>query len=243
MSTLPPRRVVVVLDDETVRESVSRAIRTEGHRAEPFADGRLALDTLLRTPPADVVIVDRAIGGVDGLELARRLRERSPRLPIVLLTSNEQEIEALHASGFRVDDYLPKPFSIREVMARIKALIRRDASALGGPLAWEDRPLTLGPLTVDPLRLSAQWNGQDLALTVTEFFVLHGLVRRAGVVKTRDQLVQEAFPDRTAVDRPIDTYVKRVQAKFERLEPRFDALESVHGAGYRYRSGPSLKRS
>ena len=116
-------------------------------------------------------------------------------------------------------------------------LIRRAGLTGGETLAWEERPITLGPLIVDPLRLSVRLNDTDAGLSVTEFMVLQGLVRRAGVVKTRDQLLQDAFPGRvSSSDGAIEGIVARIQQKFEKLEAGFDNVERVHGAGFRYRA-------
>ena len=195
MST-SPRQVSVVDEDETLRESVCRAIRLENHRAAPYGDGEVAWNAFARIPP-DAVVVSTSIGGVDGSEFCRRLRERSPTLPLIAVTRNERELERVLPLELGADDFLVKPFSIKELMPRLKMLLRRAGLTGHEPLAWEDRPISLGPLTVDPLRLVARWNDTDAGLTVTELLVLHALVRRAGVVKTRDQLLQEAFPDRS----------------------------------------------
>jgi two-component system response regulator ChvI len=237
--TAVSRLVFVVLSDETLRESVCRAIRLENHRAMAFGDAAAALDGASRGGP-DVVIVEAALDG-EG-RLRQELRKRSPAMSTILITPRHDEGEA-GGEGAAADDRLAMPFTIKEILARLKVLVRRAGLTANATHAWEDRPLTLGPLTVDPLRLSAQWSGHDLGLTVTEFFLLHSLVSRAGVVKTRDQLMQEAFPDRAvAADRTVEMHMKRIQEKFERLEPRFDALEGVHGAGYRYRTGRAVKK-
>jgi DNA-binding response OmpR family regulator len=228
-----PRLVAVVMADETLRESLCRAIRVDGHRATPFADGDAVLAS--RDDPS-IVIVEPGLPGLDSGELCRRLRERSASLGVVAVVASEEALDAMRP-GVPADEYMAQPFSVREILLRVKALLRRVTLVPGAPLAWEDRPLMLGPLTVDPVRLTAQWNGTDAGLSVTEFMLLHALVRRAGVVKTRDQLMQEVFPDHAAVTDLIETHTRRVRERFERIDPRFDALEPVHGAGYRYRTG------
>jgi DNA-binding response OmpR family regulator len=241
--TSPLPLVSVVESEETLRESVCRAIRLDGCRADAFADGGAAWDSFGRALP-DLAIVDTAIRGEpDALTLCRRLRERSATLPLIVVLAREEELEPVLDQGLEADDYLSRPFSLQELLLRVKVLLRRASLTGAETLAWEDRPLTLGPLTVDPLRLRAGWSGSDLALTATEFFLLHSLVRRAGVVKTRDQLMQDAFPGRSGGDRGVDSHIERMRRKFERLEPHFDALEGVHGAGYRYRAGPSKRGS
>jgi two-component system response regulator ChvI len=240
--TSPLRLVSVVENEETLRESVCRAIRLEDVRAEGYGDGSQAWEAFARVPP-DLAILDTGVGGLDSSEITRRLRERSPKLPIVIIVAREDELDAVLASNPAADDYLSKPFSLKELLARVKLLLRRAALTGKEALNWEDRPLTLGPLTVDPLWLTVRWGERPVPLTVTEFLLLHSLVRRAGVVKTRDQLMQDAFPGRSAGDGAVDAHVARLRRKFEQLEPAFDAIEGVHGAGYRYRSGPSVKRS
>jgi two-component system OmpR family response regulator len=235
----PLRLVSVVEPEDTLRESVCRALRLDDLRAEGHATPAAARDATQRTLPDLAVVNVDAAGGAD---LCRDLRSRSATLPIIAVTRRNADIQSLIDSELPADDFLPKPFSLRELQARVKVLLRRASLTGAETLAWEDRPLTLGPLTVDPLRMTAQWGGRDLALTVTEFFMLHSLVRRAGVVKTRDQLLQDAFPGRSADDGLVEGHMVRIRRRIERLEPDFDALEGVHGAGYRYRAGPSVKR-
>ena len=157
-------------------------------------------------------------------------------MPVVAVVRREDDLDAVLGQDLGADDYLAKPFSIKELWPRLRVLIRRAGLAGGEPLAWEDRPLTLGPLTLDPMRLAARWNDKPVPLTVTEFFVMQSLVGRVGVVKTRDHLLQDAFPGRSAADVVVDRIIKRIQEKFELIEPGFDNLEGVHGAGYRYRA-------
>jgi DNA-binding response OmpR family regulator len=232
---VPSRHVAIVDEDETLREAICRAIRLEQHRAVAYGDGTAARDAFERVLP-DCAVISVSISGVSGADLCRRLRERSPSLPIVAVAKREDDLDAVLKQDLRADDYLPKPFSIKELWPRLRVLIRRAGLTGGEPLAWEDRPLTLGPLTLDPLRLAVRWNDKAVALTVTEFFVMQSLVARVGVVKTRDQLLQDAFPGRTAAEGVVDRIITRIQQKFELMEPGFDNLEGVHGAGYRYRA-------
>ena len=232
---VPSRQVSVVDEDETLREAVCRAIRLEHHRAASFADGAAAWDAFSRVSP-DCAVLSMSVGGLDGLELCRRLRQKSPAIPIVAVVRPDDMDRVLEAAP-GADDYLAKPFTIKELMVRLVVLIRRAGLTGGETLAWEDRPVTLGPLTLDPLRLTARWNDTDVGLSVTEFFVMQALARRAGVVKTRDQLMQDTFPGRTSsADGIIDRVITRLQQKFEAVEPGFDNLEGVHGAGFRYRA-------
>ena len=240
--TAPRRLISVVEGEETLRESICRAIRLEGNAANAYGDGTAAWESFGRGLP-DLVVYDVATKGFEPGEFCRRLREQSEKLPIIVVLPREDDLDAVLGQGLGADDYLCKPFSLRELMPRITVLLRRAGLKGNETLAWEDRPLTLGPLTVDPIRLSAHWNKRDLSLTVTEFFLLHSLVRRAGVAKTRDQLLQDAFPGRSGNETTVNNHVARLKRRFEALDPAFDAIEGVHGAGYRYRSGPSVKRN
>jgi two-component system, OmpR family, response regulator ChvI len=232
--TVPAARLVTVVEDEeTIREAVCFALRREGHRAEAFGDGLLAWEAMSRALP-DLAILDIGLPRLDGLELCRRLRARSDVLPIIFVTSREDEFDRVLGLEIGADDYLCKPFSMRELMARVKVLLRRAslAETAGGSA---DRPLVVGALTLDPLRLAAAWKGRPVPVTVTEFLLLQSLAHRPGVVKTREQLMDEAYPDRVTVsDRTIDSHVKRIRRKFLALDPEFSAIEGVYGAGYRY---------
>jgi two-component system, OmpR family, response regulator ChvI len=233
------RLVTVVEDEETIREAICVALRRNGHRTEAFADGLQAWDAFTRALP-DLAILDIGVPRIDGLELCRRLRAKSERIPIIFVTSREDEFDRVLGLEIGADDYLCKPFSMRELMARVKVLLRRAALSSSEPRDLAEQPLEVGALRLDPLRLEVTWKGVRVGLTVTEFLLLQALVRRAGIVKTRDQLIDEAYPDRVSVsDRTIDSHVKRIRRKFQTVDPAFDAVEGVYGAGYRYRGEPS----
>jgi two-component system response regulator ChvI len=233
--TAAARLVTVVEDEETIREMVCLALRKEGYRTEAFDDGVRAWEAFVHTLP-DLVILDIGLPRLDGLEICRRLRTRSEALPIIFVTSREEEFDRVLGLEIGADDYLCKPFSMRELMARVKVLLRRASIAESGGRATDDQPIVVGQLTIDPLRLTVAWIGQPVSLTVTEILLLQGLARRPGIVKTRDQLMQDAYPDRVSVsDRTIDSHVKRIRRKFQAIDPGFDQIEGVYGAGYRYR--------
>jgi two-component system response regulator ChvI len=188
----------------------------------------------------DLVILDIGLPRVDGLELCRRLRARSESVPIIFVTSREEEFDRVLGLEIGADDYLCKPFSMRELMARVKVLLRRAALPATAEVQDADRPVIEGHLVLDPLRLTATWKGSPIPLTVTEFLLLQTLARRPGVVKTRDQLMDAAYPDRVSVsDRTIDSHIKRIRRKFQAADPSFDAIAGVYGAGYRYVASPS----
>ena len=227
------RRIGVVEDEETIREGICVALRREGHEARAFDDGLTAWEALGGDLP-DLAILDIGVPRMDGLELCRRLRARSEVLPIIFVTSREEEFDRVLGLEIGADDYLCKPFSMRELMARVKVLLRRASHGTGVRDA-EDALVTVGSLTLDPLRLSVTWKNACVPLTVTEFLLLQTLARRPGIVKTRDQLMEAAYPDRVSVsDRTIDSHVKRIRRKFAAVDASFGNIQGVYGAGYRY---------
>jgi two-component system, OmpR family, response regulator ChvI len=229
------RRVAVVEDEETIREGICVALGREQYHAQPFDDGQSAWEVLREALP-DLAILDIGLPRMDGLELCRRMRSASERLPIIFVTSREEEFDRVLGLEIGADDYLCKPFSMRELMARVKVLLRRASFvADGDERAPVDRAIDVGDLHLDPVRLQTTWKQRVVPLTVTECLLLQALARRPGVVFTRDQLMDQAYPDRTSVsDRTIDSHVKRIRKKFAAIDPAFGALEGVYGAGYRY---------
>jgi two-component system response regulator ChvI len=229
------RRIAVVEDEETIRESICAALRRDSHDPLGFDDGQTAWEAMQAALP-DLAILDIGVPRMDGLELCRRLRGRSDRVPIIFVTSREEEFDRVLGLEIGADDYVCKPFSMRELMARVKILLRRAAQIAGGGDA--EPAQVVGDLRLDPVRLAVTWKGADVALTVTEFLLVQALVRRPGAVLTRDQLMDSAYPDRTHVsDRTIDSHVKRIRRKFAVADPSFAAIEGVYGAGYRYAGG------
>ena len=233
---VPGRTVAIVEDEDGIRESVVFALERDGHVAAAYADGRRAWNAFEAALP-DLAILDIGLPGMDGLELCRRLRSRSEALPIVFLTSREEEFDRVLGLEIGADDYLCKPFSMRELMARVKALLRRGATVVERTPA--EQPIVSGDLLLDPLRFSATWKGKLVSLTVTEFLLLQALATRPGIVKTRDQLMTDAYPDRVSVsDRTIDSHVKRIRRKLQAVDAGFDRIEAVYGAGYRFAALP-----
>jgi len=229
---------VAVVDDEAgVLESVGRALEREGYRVRRFSDGAEAWEAFEHDSMPDLAILDILMPRMDGLELCRRLRARSETLPIIFLTSKDEEFDKVLGLELGADDYLCKPFSMRELLARVKVLFRRLALA-GAPATPAQDMVVVGPLELDLQRYLATWNGNPVALTVTEFLILCSLARRPGHVKTRQQLMDEGYPHDTFVsDRTIDSHIKRLRRKFQALEPDFDAVQTVYGLGYRYQEG------
>ena len=228
------RGSVAVVDDElTIRETVGFALEREGYRVTTHADGVEAWSAFEQELP-DLVVLDILMPRMDGLELCRRLRGVSTTVPIIFLTSKDEEFDRVLGLELGADDYLCKPFSMRELMARVKVLFRRLALA-SVPPSDDEEILRLGPLALDVRRYTATWNGVTIPLTVTEFMMLHALARRPGHVKTRQQLMDEGYPHDTFVsDRTIDSHIKRIRKKFCAVDPAFDAIDTVYGLGYRY---------
>lgn len=234
MSTRGTGRVAVVDDEETIRETVGYALRREGYQVELYPDGQAAWETFNRELP-DLVVLDIVMPRVDGLELCRRLRSVTEVLPIIFLTSRDEEFDRVLGLELGGDDYLVKPFAMRELVARVKVLFRRLA-LLDKSSSSADEKLTLGELTLDLARYQASWKSALLPLTVTEFMLLLALARRPGHVKSRGQLMEECYPhDAYVSERTIDSHVKRLRKKFAQIDPGFEAIDTVYGLGYRYR--------
>jgi two-component system response regulator ChvI len=229
--------VAVVDDEANIRETVTYALRKEGYRVECYADGHAAWEAFQHTLP-DLAVLDIIMPRMDGLELCRKLRSLSETVPIIFLTSRDEEFDRVLGLELGADDYLCKPFSMRELVARIKVLFRRLALSSGAGTGTEDQLLSVGELELDLQRYTARWSDQPVQLTVTEFMILNALVRHPGHVKTRRQLMDEGYPhDSFVSDRTIDSHIKRVRKKFSSVDPDWDGIETVYGLGYRYREG------
>jgi DNA-binding response OmpR family regulator len=226
--------VAVVEDERNIRENISFALKREGYDVEVYADGRAAWEAFERSLP-DLLVLDIIMPRMDGLELCRRVRGLSETIPIIFLTSRDEEFDRVLGLELGADDYLCKPFSMRELMARIKVLFRRVALNRQ-PDDGDVQIHTVGRLTLDLRRYTARWDDRLVPLTVTEFMILRALARRPGYVKTRQQLMEEGYPHDTFVsDRTIDSHIKRLRKKFVAIDDTFDDIETVYGLGYRYR--------
>jgi two-component system response regulator ChvI len=230
--------VAVVDDEQPIRETVGFALEREGYRVEAFADGAAAWDVFQARLP-DLVVLDILMPRVDGLTLCRRLRARSDTLPIIFLTSRDEELDRVLGLELGADDYLCKPFSMRELVARVRVLFRRAALAREPQSLTAANSLRRGSLTLDFDRHLARWKDAVVALTVTEFLIVAALARRPGHVRSRKQLLEEGYPhDAYVSERTVDSHIKRLRAKFTELDPMFAAIDTVHGLGYRYREDP-----
>ncbi|MDQ2980683.1 MAG: response regulator transcription factor [Acidobacteriota bacterium] len=226
--------VAVVEDEATIREAVGVALTREGYRVKGFEDGREAWESFQQELPG-LAILDIVMPRMDGLELCRKLRSKSEVVPIIFLSSRDEELDRVLGLELGADDYLCKPFSVRELVARVKVLFRRAALIRSGEPAEPEKLLSIGPMELDLQRYTASWKGQAVALTVTEFLLLQSLVRHPGHVKTRRQLMTDAYPhDGFVSERTIDSHIKRLRRKFVEREPAFSGIETVHGLGYRY---------
>ena len=232
----PTNSVVAVVDDEeNIRETVGFALRREGYPVELFATGLEAWRTFQQKLPG-LVILDITMPEMDGLELCRKIRAVSESTPIIFLTSRADELDRVLGLEIGADDYLCKPFSMRELLARVKVLFRRAAIDQSTTRPVADAPVRNGDLELDLQRYSVRWKAMPVNLTVTEFMMLHALVRYPGHVKTRKQLHQDGYPhDAYVSDRTIDSHIKRVRRKFEEVDATFDRIETVYGLGYRWK--------
>ena len=228
--------IALVDDDRNILTSVSIALQAEGFLVRVYSDGETALKALTENP-ADLAVFDIKMPRMDGLELLRRLRERSA-LPVIFLTSKDDELDEALGLAMGADDYIAKPFSHRLLVARIRAILRRAELAQPPAPGQEETPVEIlqrGRLAMDPARHRVTWNQEPVTLTVTEFLILETLAQRPGIVKTRNQLMDAAYQDDIYVDdRTIDSHIKRVRRKFRQVDPNFEAIETLYGAGYRF---------
>ena len=240
--TFNMQTIALVDDDRNILTSVSIALEAEGYKVETYTDGASALDGLMARPP-NLAIFDIKMPRMDGMELLRRLRQKSD-LPVIFLTSKDEEIDELFGLKMGADDFITKPFSQRLLVERVKAILRRVASresaATGtAPKAAQGdqaRTLERGQLSMDQERHTCTWKGEPVTLTVTEFLILHALAQRPGVVKSRDALMDAAYDEQVYVDdRTIDSHIKRLRKKFKMADTDFDMIETLYGVGYRFR--------
>ncbi|MES2175832.1 MAG: response regulator transcription factor [Pseudomonadota bacterium] len=227
--------IALVDDDKNILTSVSIALQTEGFLTRIYSDPESALKALLDNP-ADLAVFDIKMPRMDGIELLRRLREKS-QMPVIFLTSKADELDEALGLAMGADDYIAKPFSQRLLLARIRAILRR-AEVSKTPDAPDQPvadPIIRGRLEMDPARHRVKWNSQDVTLTVTEFLILETLAARPGVVKNRNQLMDAAYQDDVYVDdRTIDSHIKRLRRKFREVDSEFNAIDTLYGAGYRF---------
>ncbi|MCH9020825.1 MAG: response regulator transcription factor [Proteobacteria bacterium] len=227
--------IALVDDDRNILASVTMALEAEGFRVETYADGEEALRAL-RTRPVDLAVLDIKMPRLDGVELLTRLRRQS-QIPVIFLTSKDEEIDEALGLKMGADDYIRKPFSLRLLIERIRAVLRR-AEASSRDAAGDERRIVRGDLVLDPQRHECTWRDMPVTLTVTEFLILMSLASRPGHVRSRNQLMDAAYDDNIYVDdRTIDSHIKRIRKKFKAADPEFSGIETLYGVGYRYTEG------
>ncbi|MEO0698101.1 MAG: response regulator transcription factor [Pseudomonadota bacterium] len=230
--------IALVDDDRNILTTVSIALQAEGFVTRLYSDGETALKALLENPP-DLAVFDIKMPKMDGMELLRRVRERSA-IPVIFLTSKDDESDEEAGLELGADDYIAKPFSQRLLIARIRAILRRaepersfdsedDQAEPAHPI------IARGRLYMDPARHYVTWDEKPVSLTVTEFLILEALAARPGVIKSRNQLMDAAYPDDIFVDdRTVDSHIKRMRRKFRVVDTSFSAIDTLYGAGYSF---------
>ena len=236
------RTIALVDDDRNILTTLSIALQAEGYATRVYSDGEAALIALQQNPP-DLAVFDIKMPRMDGMELLQKLRESSD-LPVIFLTSKDQEEDEEAGLAMGADDYIAKPFSQRLLLARIRAILRRAAplsenregdTSIPNP---QTEVIARGRLAMDPARHQVTWDGRPVSLTVTEFLILEALAIRPGVIKSRNQLMDAAYPDDVFVDdRTVDSHIKRLRRKFRAVDPEFGAIETLYGAGYSFSDG------
>ena len=227
--------IALVDDDRNILTSVSIALEAEGYKIDTYSDGASALDGFRTTPP-DLAILDIKMPRMDGMETLRRLRQQS-ELPVIFLTSKEEEMDERFGLKMGADDFIRKPFSHRLLVERVKVVLRRTTPKDGAPAKEaSSNVLERGELRIDPERHTCTWKNAPVTLTVTEFLILQALASRPGVVKSRNALMDAAYDEDVYVDdRTIDSHIKRLRRKFKAHDVEFDGVETLYGIGYRFK--------
>ena len=240
MTPQDDRTVIALVDDDrNILTTVSIALQAEGFATRVYSDGEAALSALLQNPP-DMAVFDIKMPKMDGMELLRRLREHST-LPVIFLTSKDDEQDEQAGFEMGADDYIAKPFSLSLLLARIRAILRRSNARRPLPAEAGEKPAEVierGRLRMDPARHNVTWGDKQVSLTVTEFLLLEALALHPGVIKSRNQLMDAAYPDDVFVDdRTVDSHIKRMRRKFRSVDNQFTAIETLYGAGYSFSDG------
>ena len=228
-------RIALVDDDRNILTSVKMTLEGEGFEIDTYSDGQSALEAFYRKQP-DIVVLDIKMPRMDGMDLLQKMRPKISS-PVIFLTSKDDEIDEVLGLRMGADDYIKKPFSQRLLVARIRALLRRQAQFSDSLVVGEKgrHLLERGALTMDPMRHAVTWKDSEISLTVTEFVLLQALAQRPGFVKSRDQLMDVAYDDQIYVDdRTIDSHIKRLRKKMRAVDSQFSCIETLYGFGYRY---------
>ncbi len=229
-----PYRIALVDDDRNILTSVSMVLEAEGFKVTTFRDGAEALRGLTADPP-DLAVLDIKMPRMDGIELLQKLREKS-NMPVIFLTSKDDEVDELLGLRMGADDYIKKPFSQRLLIERVRAVVRRlDTQKAQGGQGVSATALKRGDLVLDPAQHLCLWKALPVDLTVTEFLIIQALAQRPGHVKSRDQLIDAAYGEHIYVDdRTIDSHIKRLRKKFRDVDQEFSHIETLYGVGYKY---------
>tara|TARA_B110000483_G_scaffold127168_1_gene152681 strand:- start:3650 stop:4339 length:690 start_codon:yes stop_codon:yes gene_type:complete len=224
-------KIILIDDDSNILMSVSLSLRAEGWEVESFTDSEKGLIALQRNKP-DIAILDIKMPRLDGMQVLQQLRNFSD-LPVIFLTSKDDELDEAIGLRMGADDYITKPFSQKLLIERIRAVLRRGSLKDSNQ---SNQLIKRGDLSLDPDRHLCKWKEDEIRLTVTEFLILHSLALRPGLVKNRDQLIDIAYGETIYVDdRTIDSHIKRMRRKFRVIDKEFDSIETLYGVGYRYR--------
>ena len=224
-------KIILIDDDSNILMSVSLSLRAEGWEVESFTDSEKGLIALQRNKP-DIAILDIKMPRLDGMQVLQQLRNFSD-LPVIFLTSKDDELDEAIGLRMGADDYITKPFSQKLLIERIRAVLRRGSLKESNQ---SNQLIKRGDLSLDPDRHLCKWKEDEIRLTVTEFLILHSLALRPGLVKNRDQLIDIAYGETIYVDdRTIDSHIKRMRRKFRVIDKEFDSIETLYGVGYRYR--------
>jgi two-component system response regulator ChvI len=232
-------KIALVDDDRNILTSVSMALEAEGFDVKTYMDGESAIKGL-GLNPVDLVVSDIKMPRMDGMEVLKNLREKSD-VPVIFLTSKDDEIDQVLGLRMGADDYITKPFSQRLLIERIRAILRRNEMRAGTNDNQDTSDqISVGDLRLDEDRHLCQWKGETVNLTVTEFLLIKALVQRPGHVKSRDSLMDAAYGDAIYVDdRTIDSHIKRIRKKFKAVDESFDYIDTVYGVGYKYNAPES----
>ena len=236
-------KIALVDDDRNILTSVTMALEAEGFDIKTYMEGESAISGLANNP-VDLVVLDIKMPRMNGMEVLEKLRETST-VPVIFLTSKDDEVDQVLGLRMGADDYITKPFSQRLLVERIRAILRREEHRKIEPASNDDSHLLkYDLLELDEERHYCAWNGLSVDLTVTEFLLVKALVKRPGHVKNRDQLMDLAYGETVYVDdRTIDSHIKRVRKKFKKVDDSFDNIQTVYGVGYRYKEAEKTAQS
>ncbi len=226
--------IALVDDDRNILISVTMALEAEGFTVHSYNDGEAGLAGLFASPP-DLVVLDIKMPRMDGMEVLTKFREKS-KVPVIFLTSKDDEIDEVIGLRMGADDYIKKPFSQRLLVERIRTLLRRNIGHAPEPKALSSQHIVRGHLRLDDSRHLCTWKDIEIVLTVTEYLLLKALVERPGHVRDREQLIDTAYGENIYIDdRTVDSHIKRVRKKFKAIDPEFNHIETLYGVGYRYK--------